>query len=161
TDSNNNQLGPTFDQLTGINDLAVSNSALLNPASGFGADLVANAVRSYDIFSTARAANVPTLQAGQTLIVDFEGGITVADGLGGAFYWNASSPATDDGLNIIAPTALGANPGRYIRLNQKLQFYAVKAGVTSRASTTTVAIDPDLQVVLPSGGTYSVEGWFN
>src|SRR5262249_32656336 len=60
-----------------------------------------------------------------------------------------------------ARSALGANAGRYIRLNQKLQFYAVKAGVTSRASTTTVAIDPDLQVVLPSGGTYSVEGWFN
>lgn len=161
TDANNNQLGPTFDQLTGINDLSISNSALENPASGFGADLVANAVRSYDIFSTARAANVPILQAGQTLIVDFEGGISVADGLGGEFYWNATSSAADDGLTILAPTALAGAPGRYLRLNQNLQFYAVKSGRTSRASTTTVAIDPDLQIPLPAGGTYSVEAWLN
>lgn len=161
TDANGNPLGPTFDQLSGINDLSVSNSALENPASGFGADLVANAVRSYDIFSTARAANVPILQAGQTLIVDFEGGITVADGLGGEFYWNATSNAADDGLTILAPTALAGSPGRYLRLNQNLQFYAVKAATTSRASITTVAIDPDLQIPLPAGGSYSVEGWLN
>lgn len=161
TDSNGNQLGPTFDQLTGINDLAVANSALENPASGFGADLVANAVRSYDIFSTARAANVPVLQSGQTLIVDFEGGITVADGLGGRFYWNASSSASDDNLNVLAPTALAGSPGRYLRLSQALNFYAVKGGTTSRASTTTLTIDPDLQISLPNAGTYAIESWLN
>jgi hypothetical protein len=160
TDANGNPLGPTFDQLTGINDLSVSNSALADPASGFGADLVANAMRSYDIFSTARAADVPILQTGQTLIVDFEGGVSIADGLGGEFYWNATSSATDDGLTILAPTALAGSPGRYLRLNQNLQFYAVKAATTSRASTTTVTIDPDLQVSIPAG-SYSVEGWLN
>lgn len=161
TDSVGNQIGPTFDQLQGIDDLVVANSALANPASGSGADLVANAMRSYDVFATARAANVPILLSGQTLIVDFEGGITVADGLGGLFYWNAASSAADDGLTILAPTALAGSPGRYIRLNQNLQFYAVKSGRTSRASNTTVAIDPDLQIQLPAGGTYSVEGWLN
>jgi len=160
TDSVGNQLGPTFDQLQGINDLVLADSALANPASGSGADLVANAVRSYDIFAQARAANVPTLASGQTLIVEFEGGITIADGLSGAFYWNASSTASDDAINVIKPTAL-SGPGRYLRLNQYIQFYAVKAGTTSRSSTTTVTIDPDLQIAIPTGGTYVLEAWLN
>jgi hypothetical protein len=160
TDSNGNQLGPTFDQLQGINDLVLADSALSNPTSGSGADLVANAMRSYDIFASARAANVPSLQSGQTLIVDFEGGITIADGLGGLFYWNASSTASDDNLNVLKPTAL-AGAGRYLRLNQNLNFYAVKGAPTIRASTTTVVIDPDLQVTLPNGGTYIIDGWLN
>lgn len=160
TDANNNLLGPTFDQITGINDLVLADSALSNPASGSGADLVANAMRSYDIFSSARAANVPILQSGQTLIVDFEGGITVADGLGGEFYWNATSTAADDNLNILRPTSL-SGPGRYLRLDQHIRFYAVKGAGTSRALTTTVSSDPDLQIALPQGGTYIIQGWFN
>lgn len=160
TDSNNNPIGPTFDQISGINDFSLANSLLGNPASGDGADLVANAMRSYDLFSSARAANVPVLQAGQTLIVDFEGGLTVADGLGGLFYWNASSTATDDGLNILKPTLL-SGAGRYIRLNPYLEFFAVKNGVTTRTSTTSVTIDPDLQIVFPTGGTYVIQAWLN
>jgi hypothetical protein len=160
TDSNNNQLGPVFDQVSGIDDFSLANSLLGNPASGDGADLVANAMRSYDLFSSARAANVPVLQSGQTLIVDFEGGITVADGLGGLFYWNASSTATDDGLNVLKPTAL-SGAGRYLRLNPYIEFYAVKNGVTSRASTITVTADPDLAVSLPTGGTYIFQAWLN
>lgn len=160
TDSNNNLIGPTFDQISGIDDVSLANSQLANPASGSGADLVANAMRSYDIFATARAANVPVLQAGQTLIVDFEGGVTVADGLGGLFYWNSTSTASDDNINIIQPTGL-SNPGRYLRLNPYLEAFAVKNGATARASNTTPAIDPDLKVVLPQGGTYIFQGWLN
>lgn len=160
TDSNNNVIGPTFDQISGIDDFALANSLLGNPASGDGADLVANAMRSYDIFSSARAANVPVMQAGQTLIVDFEGGITVADGLGGLFYWNATSTANDDGLNVIKPTSLSGG-GRYLRLNPYLEFFAIKNTVTSRASNTTVAADPDLQVTLPQGGSYTIKCWLN
>ena len=160
TDANGNQLGPTFDQVQGINDLVLADSALANPASGSGADLVANAMRSYDIFASARAANVPILQSGQTLIVDFEGGITVADGLGGLFYWNAASTAADDGLNVIQPTGL-TSAGRYLRLSPYLSGYGVKGATTSRASTVAVAIDPDLQVPLPNGGTYIIDGWLN
>ena len=160
TDSVGNQIGPTFDQLQGIDDLVVANSALANPASGSGADLVANAMRSYDIFSSARAANVPILQSGQTLIVDFEGGITVADGLGGEFYWNASSAATDDSLNIIKPTGI-TGPGRYLRLNRYLEFFATKAANTTRAANTTATADPDLQVTLPNAGTYAIKAWIH
>lgn len=153
------QIGPTFDQVQGINDFTLADSALANPASGMGADLVANAMRSYDVFATARAANVPVMGAGQTLIVDFEGGVTINDQLGGLFYWNATSSASDDGLNVIAPTGLSA--GRYLRLDQYLKGYAVKPGTTSIATNTTVANDPDLQIPIPTGGTYAIELWLN
>lgn len=160
TDANGIQLGPTFDQLQGINDLVLADSALSNPATGSGADLVANAMRSYDIFASARAANVPILQSGQTLIVDFEGGNTVADGIGGLFYWNATSTAGDDDLNVIQPSAL-TGAGRYLRLNQHIEWFAVKGATTSRLSSTSVAIDPDLQITLQEGGTYAIKGWLN
>ena len=159
-DSIGNLIGPTFDQLQGIDDLVLANSALANPASGSGADLVANAMRSYDIFATARAANVPILQSGQTLIVDFEGGVSIADGIGGLFYWNAASTAIDDGFNVIKPTAL-SGPGRYLRLNPYVEGFAVKNATTSRNTTITVAIDPDLKINLPLGGTYEFNGWLN
>jgi hypothetical protein len=114
TDANNNQLGPTFDQISGVNDPAALLSVLDNPASGSGADLVANAVRSYDLFTSLRAANLPSLAAGQTLVVDVQAGIAPNDGLGGLFYWNATSTATDDGADVIKPTAFGG-AGRYLR----------------------------------------------
>jgi len=113
-DKNNNPIGPTFDQISGINDP----SGLLAPFSGAGkgqgADLVANAMRSYDIFASVRAGVTPVLQPGQTLIIDVEGGTAVNDGVGGFFYWNATSTATDDGQNVLQVT--GAATGRYIRL---------------------------------------------
>lgn len=110
------QIGPTLDQISGIDDPAALLTSLITPTSGSGADLVANAVRSYDLISTVRAANVPSLAAGQTLIIDVEGGSIVNDGAGGFFYWNASSTASDDGgVSTIKPTAAGSQ-GRYIRL---------------------------------------------
>jgi len=111
------QLGPTFDQISGINDPAATLTSLINPASGFGADMIANAMRSYDLVATVRAANVPSLAAGQTLIIDLQGSSIINDGGGGFFYWNASSTAADDAaVSTIKPTAAGAT-GRYLRLN--------------------------------------------
>ena len=153
------QIGPTFDGISGINDFTLANSQLSNPASGSGADLVANAVRSYDVFATARAANTPVLLSGQTLIVIFEGGVSIADGVGGAFYWNANSTAADDGVNILAPT--GVATGRYLRLSSIGTQYAVKPANTSMVSSTSITIDPDLQITLVQPGTYSIEGWLN
>lgn len=156
------QIGPTLDQLSGINDVSFTNTALANPATGFGADLVANAVRSYDLFSSARSANVPVFAAGQTLMVEFEGGTSVSDGLGGEFYWNLLSTATDDGINVIKPNAIGSgNPGRYLRRYPYIDWYIVKNTVTSIAANITVANDPDLTVVLPGGGTYVIKGMLN
>ncbi len=113
TDSNDVQLGPVFDQIGGVNDPTLPGS-LSNPASGSGADLVANAVRSYDLFSSMRSANVPNLATGQTLEVVVQGGVTLGDTLSGLFRWSASSTASDDSLNVIKPTAL-SGPGRYLR----------------------------------------------
>lgn len=108
-----------LDNLTGINDptallallATVSTSSILG-----GADLIANAMRSYDVIASVRAAPVPTLVAGQTLVIDVEGGILINDGNGGLFYWSATSVAADDSVNTIRPTAIAAgNPGRYLR----------------------------------------------
>lgn len=115
TDSNNVQIGPTFDQISGINDPTLLLAPFSNPASGSGADLIANADRSYDIFASMRAANVPNLAAGQTLVVTAEGATAVGDTLGGPFYWSATSTAADDNATVIKPTAAGAT-GRYLRL---------------------------------------------
>lgn len=134
------QIGPTFDQISGIDDPAATTSALASPVSGSGADLVANAMRSYDLIATVRAANVPSLAAGQTLIIDIEGGSTVNDGSGGLFYWNASSTAADDGgVSTIKPTAAGAS-GRYIRLvagsGQNGSFTMTVTGCTTAPAVT-------------------------
>lgn len=155
------QLGPTFDQVSGINDPASVLSVLSSAASGSGADLVANAMRSYDTAASLRAANVPILTAGQTLIVDLQGMSAVGDGGGGTYYWNSASTATDDGINVITPTGLAT--GRYLKLvlttaviGNPLSF--IKAAKTSRSANTTPSIDPDLQVSLLSG-SYRFQIW--
>lgn len=110
------QIGPTLDNLSGIDDPTSVLASLAAATSGSGADLVSNAMRSYDLIATVRAANVPSLITGQTLIIDIEGGSTVNDGSGGLFYWNASSTAADDsGVTTIKPTGAGSS-GRYVRL---------------------------------------------
>lgn len=123
-DANNNQIGPVFDQISGINDPTGLLAPFSNPASGSGADLIANAMRSYDVFASVRAAVTPSFQAGQTLIIDVQGGTAVNDGVGGFFYWNASSTASDDGQNVIKLS--GAATGRFIRLG-----YIVPDGMVS------------------------------
>lgn len=132
------QIGPTFDQVSGIDDPLATTTALANPASGFGADLVANAMRSYDLVSSVRASNVPTLSAGETLIIELQGQSLVNDGGGGFYYWNAASTATDDGFNVIKPTA--GTTGRYLRLlfqaGQSGSFTTTLTGCTTSPTVT-------------------------
>src|ERR1700744_5206634 len=98
-----------LDNLTSINDPAtllallatVSTSSILG-----GADLIANAMRSYDVVASVRAAQAPNLAAGQTLVIDVEGGTLVNDGNGGLFFWSATSTAVDDGQSVIKPTSI-------------------------------------------------------
>jgi hypothetical protein len=125
TDGQGNQL-IYLDQIQGINDpgtqaslQALLASPVSGNASGFGpvagADLVANAVKSYDIFADVRAANTPQLASGQTLIIVVEGAVTIGDEAGGIFYWSAGSTADDDDATVLQPNStLGA--GRYLRL---------------------------------------------
>ena len=114
--------------LSALNDPAGTNSLAIQLASPLsanaagvgpvaGVDLVANAVKSYDIVADVRAANAPTLAAGQTLNIQVQGGLVVNDGLGGDFYWSATSTATDNGTNVIKPNSLlVGNAGRWLRL---------------------------------------------
>lgn len=114
-DSSGNQLG-ILDNVAALDDPFSLLAILANPASGSGADLIANAMRSYDVFASVRGANVPVLTGNQTLVIDVEGALLIGDGAGGIFYWNATSTAADDGVNVIKPNAiLPANPGRYLR----------------------------------------------
>lgn len=92
---------------------ASSNAGGTGPVAG--ADLVANAVKSYDTFADVRLANVPILASGQTLIIETEGALAVGDSLGGPFYWSASSTAADDGATVLKPQSL-TGPGRYLRI---------------------------------------------
>jgi len=77
---------------------------------------------------------------GQTLIIDTEGALVIGDGLGGEFYWSASSIAADDGINVIKPTAAGAS-GRYLR-------------IPLGASGSFIATTPDLSSGTTSGPVF-------
>lgn len=108
TDSADVPLATPFDYIYGINDP----TAVLASITALS---IANVVASYDTFTSLRAATEPSLGAGQTLIVILEGGSSVDDGLGGAFYWSASSAAADDSFNVIKLTATSGN-GRFLRV---------------------------------------------
>ena len=77
---------------------------LANPASGSGADLIANAMRSYDVFASVRGANVPVLTGNQTLVIDVEGALTSAHSTGaqvsaaGLTFTSALASAPGNGL---------------------------------------------------------------
>lgn len=92
---------------------ASSNTAGVGPVAGV--DLVANAIKSYDVIADVRAANQPVLASGQTLSIQVQGGAAINDGNGGDFYWNPTSAATDNGTTVIKPTTASGN-GRWLRL---------------------------------------------
>lgn len=146
TDANNNQLGPVFDQISGINDPAATNTALANPATGSGADLVANAVRSFGVLGDVRASNAPSLSAGQTKVIELQGSISLNDGYGGLFYWDASSVLAE-GFSVIKLT--NTITGRYRRLITT-GLKVSKQVSTSVTSSTALALDPELFLQFPS-----------
>lgn len=168
-----------LDNLTAINDpttllallATVSTSSILG-----GADIVANAVRSYDVLSSVRAAQVPSLAAGQTLVIDLEGGTLVNDGNGGIFYWSATSTAADDnGVTTIKPTAIATgSPGRYLRQTNLFgtagTFQTTVQGCTTAPVLTvryvqngtqvTVSV-PDTGALTSNATTFGLLGWNN
>jgi hypothetical protein len=153
TDANNNQLGPVFDQIVGINDPSAIQNLYSSNAAGSGADLVANAMRSYGVLTDIRAG-ISSSIPGSTLIVRSEGLLGVNDGYGGLYYWNSSSIATDDGYTVIKPTGT-SGAGRYLLLRGGAPaIYIAKQTTTSRASTTTLSTDPELVfTTLPNAPT--------
>jgi hypothetical protein len=168
-------LGETWaiKNMAGINDPTVLDATFSNPVSGFGADLIANAVRSYDVLATVRTANVPTLASGQTLIVALEGALLINDGSGGLFYWSSTSTTADDGgVTSIKPNAiLPANPGRYLR---QTNLFGTQGSATITLLGFTTAVTMPLRwvkngplVAVTYGGNtgtsnttnFSLQGW--
>ena len=151
--------------MAGINDQTNATAALLtllaNPANSnisgvgpvAGVDLVANAVKAYDVFADARAANAPTLSVGQILSAEIQGALTIADGLGGDFYWSPLSTVTDDGRNTLRPNSVAAaSPGRWLRyLKQGVPNIIVKPSDQSVISSTVLVADTALSVSLGVG----------
>lgn len=123
--------------ISGINDPTAQNSLqalLASPASSnaagsgpvAGVDLVANALKSYDVFADVRAANAPALAPGQTLTISVQGAAAINDGLGGDFYWNATATTADNGTSVLRPNSVGiSGAGRWLRL------YTPPIGATS------------------------------
>jgi hypothetical protein len=142
-------LGETWSikNMSGINDpagVASLQTLLASPANSNssgsgpvgGVDFVANALKSYDVFSDVRAANAPVLASGQTLTISVQGGVTINDGLGGDFYWNATSTATDNSTTVLKPNSVSSGAqGRWLRL-----YLPPFGAQTAIASTTTTDV---------------------
>lgn len=167
TDSAGNLLFGPIDNIPAVNDLTNSTNALANQlasasnstanqsGAAAGADLVANAMKSYDVFASVRAANYPVMAVGQTLIISVEGAITIGDGGGGEFYWSNTSTAADDGRTVLKPNFTVAGFGRYLRLAGLNQVVSqAKSGDFAVVSSTALVNDPDLQIPLQAGCIY-------
>lgn len=63
-------------------------------------------------------ANLRTVVGTTNAISILLGGASINDFIGGMFYWNASSTASDDGNNIIQVTSV--TTGRWIRLTPEM-----------------------------------------
>lgn len=151
----------SLDNIPGLSDpaalLALLATVTTSSVTG-GADLVANAMRSYDVVASVRAAPVPSLATGQTLVIDVEGGVLINDGNGGLFQWSATSTAADDGSTVIKPTAItSANPGRYVRqtnlYGSAFSFSSTVFGCTTSPSITCLATLNGNQVTVWVPGT--------
>lgn len=167
TDAAGNQLFfldnvPALNDLTGAStslaallaSAASSNVAGVGPVAG--ADLVANAVKSYDVFADVRAANEPTLVTGQTLNIEVQGGLSVNDGLGGFFYWNPTSAAADDGRTVLKPNS-DSGVGRWLRYYPLgARQIIVKPLNQQVISNTALQNDSALFVPLAANATYLV-----
>lgn len=151
----NDQTNATNALQTLLASPANSNVSGVGPVAGV--DLVANAVKAYDVFADVRAANEPSLAVGQILSIEVQGATTPADGLGGDFIWNALSTATDDGRNTLRPNSvLAAAAGRWTRyLKQGVPNIIVKPSDQSVISSTALVADTALSLSL-GVGTYAI-----
>jgi hypothetical protein len=169
TDAAGNQL-VNLDNVPAINDLTNSTNslqALLASASSSnasgsgpvaGADLVANAVKSYDVFSDVRNANAPALVTGQTLSIEVQGGTIVDDGLGGPFYWSPTSLATDDNRTVLRPNSVASgSAGRWLRLYPLGAPQIIAKAADQSVSSTVLTNDTALAIALLGGGTYLIQ----
>lgn len=110
-------------------------AALGNPANGSGADLVADADRSFATVAELRAFPKPLLAPGRTLVVSVQEYATGTGIGGGQFRWDATSAAADNSGTVINPTG-NAGSGRWHRITDTTRvnlswFGADPTGVTA------------------------------
>jgi hypothetical protein len=113
-----------------------------------GVDLVANGIKSFDVFADVRAANTPVLASGQTLSIQVQGAASINDGLGGDFYWNATSVLADNNATVIRPTS-ASGAGRWLRLGTPPfgAYGTIAAGTTTDLGT----VGPNLVQITGTG----------
>lgn len=169
TDAGGNLL-VSLDNVPALNDLTNSANALQTllaiPASSnstgagpvAGADLVANAVKSYDVFSDVRAANAPVLATGQTLDIEVQGAVAVGDSLGGFFYWAPSSVAADDGRTVLRPNSVAlGSAGRWLRLYPQGVPQVITQTVDQQVVSSTVLVNNTALTLALSIGTWLLQ----
>lgn len=136
-------------------------SAQIQGQGTVGADNFNTYEQTCDVFAELRAfVGLPGIQ------VFARGGEEIADGLQGAFYWNSTSTASDDGVNFIKPPATGGagTPGCWVRIPPALQAFTVSTlpsplFVGQRETVTDAAAPSFLAVVAGGGSTVCPVMW--
>jgi len=121
------------------------------------ADMLNTLEQTCDVLDQLRAfIGLPGIQ------VYLRGGAAVADGLQGIFYWDASSTATDNGVNIIRPTG-GAFAGRWVRLPPPVfSLFAGTKTLSAGVATVTFAgamLSTNYSITLAGNTTAQTFGW--
>lgn len=112
-------------------------NACIQGSGQVSADNLNTYVQSCDTFANLRAfVGLPGIQ------VECRGGISIADGLQGTFYWSASNPGPDNGATVIVPT--GSLIGAWVKLPFALSASGIALGQARFAfnSSTQVALSP-------------------
>ena len=123
-------------------------------ADGLGS-VSADALNSF-VQNGGLIASLRSFSANSGMVVYVIGGASADDGKQGSFYYNSTSTATDDGVNVIVPN--GQTQGAWLRLGAipTLTAYTVAtlpvAGTAGRMAYVTDATTPTYLGALTGGG---------
>ena len=111
---------------------------LANVASGKGADLVYNAVRSFDSVDTTGVKLMDTIGAYDKQPGYLLGYYAQGDGGSGPIYWSSTSTVTHNGGTVFKPTAV-SGAGRWVRIGYisiTPEMFGTKSDGTTDDTTT-------------------------
>lgn len=104
--------------LFGVGAAVRANLAVIGFQQPLSHSYLNSLVQSTDLITDLRnfvGGTVPSSDSGVTgSVVYVFGAASAGDGGAGLYYWNATSSATDDGFNVIKPTAV-VSGGRWLR----------------------------------------------
>lgn len=144
--------------------LALGISAAIDPVVTAATTAAARATMGglpFTVDTMAALKALPLNDLAGTVVV--RGYYAAGDGGDGFFRWDAASAAVDNGGNIIAPTAVGVGPGRWVRENYdhiNVQHFGAipdPSGITDRRARLQAALDAGAgyRVHIPAG-TYPI-----